>query len=123
MRRLLLLCLCLAACSRLEEVGKSPGFSPLEGSYQHHAMYSSPLPRDIPPAGPADASSLWSANRESLFGERRAQRRGDILTVVIEIDDRAKISNSSGRSRSGSDTMALPDLFGIPQRLDERLPD
>lgn len=123
MRRLLLLCLCLAACSRLEEVGKSPGFSPLEGSYQHHAMYSSPLPRDIPPAGPVDASSLWSANRESLFGERRAQRRGDILTVVIEIDDRAKISNSSGRSRSGSDTMALPDLFGIPQRLDERLPD
>lgn len=123
MRRNLVLCLCLAACARLEEVGKSPGFSPLEGSYQHHAMYSTPLPKDIPPAGPADASSLWSANREALFGERRAQRRGDILTVVIEIDDRAKISNSSGRSRSGSDAMALPDFFGIPQRLNERLPE
>ncbi|OJY33041.1 MAG: flagellar basal body L-ring protein [Rhodobacterales bacterium 65-51] len=123
MYRLILLTLCLSACSRLAEVGKSPDFSPLEGSYQHHAMYSTPLPHDIPPATPADASSLWSANRESLFGERRAARRGDILTVVIEIDDKAEMSNTSGRSRAGNDSMGIPSLFGIPERLNEKLPE
>ncbi len=123
MRRLILLALCLGACSRLDTVGKAPGFTAIEGGYQHHAMYATPLPRDLPAATPADASSLWSANRDSLFGERRAARRGDILTVVVEIDDEAEISNSSGRSRSGSDSMGVPALFGIPERLNEKLPE
>ncbi len=58
-----------------------------------------------------------------LFGDRRAGRRGDILTVVIEIDDKAEMSNSSGRKRNGSETMGVPSLFGIPERLNEELPD
>lgn len=121
--RIVWMALCLAGCSRLEEVGKAPDFSPLEGSYQHHAMYSSPFPQSADLNGPTDASSLWTASQESLLGDRRASHRGDILTVVIEIDDRAEISNSSGRSRSGSQNMAIPSLLGIPQRLDTKLPD
>lgn len=123
MRCLILACLCLTACARLDAVGKAPAFSPLEGSYQHHAMYSTPLPKDIPPSGPADTSSLWTSSRDSLFGERRAERRGDILTVVVEINDKAEISNSSDRSRAGSDAMGIPALFGIPERLDAQLPE
>ena len=40
------------------------------------------------------------------------------MTVVIEIDERAEISNASGRSRSGSQSLGVPQLFGIPQRFD-----
>ena len=123
MKRLCLGLLCLAACGRLETVGKSPDFTPIEGGIQQHAMYATPLPVDLPPETPTGASSLWAADRQSLFGERRAQRRGDILTVVIKIDDSAEISNTTGRSREGSDTMGVPSLFGIPQRLNEKLPD
>lgn len=123
MRPLIVGMLVLASCGRLEQVGKAPDFSPLEGSYQHHAMYSTSLPEDVVPEAPTDASSLWTAGRSSLFGDRRAAQRGDILTVVIEIDDKAEISNTSGRSRAGSENMGLPSLFGIPQRLDEGLPE
>ena len=122
MRKTLLL-LGLAACGRLQHIGAEPEFTPLEGSYQHHAMYSTPLPRDVTPESPTGAASLWAADRMSLFGERRAERRGDILTVVIEIDDSAEISNASGRNRAGSDSMGIPALFGIPQRLNEQLPE
>jgi flagellar L-ring protein precursor FlgH len=86
-------------------------------------MYSTPLPEDVVPETPTDASSLWTAGRSSLFGDRRAAQRGDILTVVIEIDDKAEISNSSDRSRAGSENMGMPSLFGIPQRLNESLPE
>lgn len=123
MRKSFLVFLMLAACGRLEQVGRAPEFSPLEGSYQHHAMYSTPLPEDIAAGGPGEESSLWTAGRASLFGDRRAARRGDILTVVIEIDDSAEISNSTGRSRSGSEKMKTPSLFGIPQRIDGDLPE
>jgi flagellar L-ring protein precursor FlgH len=57
------------------------------------------------------------------LGDRRASLRGDILTVVIEIDDSAEFSNTSERGRSGSEQMGVTGLFGLPQRIDERLPD
>lgn len=115
--------LCLSACGRLSQVGRSPEFSPVEGSYQHHAMYSVALPEEADQNLPAEQSSLWSASRSSLFGDRRAGHRGDILTVVIEIDDKAEISNSTARSRKGAEKMGISSLFGIPQRIDKHLPD
>ncbi|MFC0281445.1 hypothetical protein ACFOHK_01385 [Falsigemmobacter intermedius] len=40
--------------------------------------------------------------------------RGDILTVVIEIDDSAEISNATDRSRSGqSATLHDTEVFGV----------
>ena len=113
----------LAGCTNLSQVGKAPDFTPLEGSYQHHAMYSNALPETADPDAPADASSLWTASKASLLGDRRAGGRGDILTVVIEIDDKAEISNSTGRNRTGSQTMGVPSLFDIPQRIDRSLPE
>ena len=50
-------------------------------------------------------------------------QKGDILTVVIEIDEEAQISNQTQRSRSGSEGLQVPQLFGIPQRINEALPD
>jgi len=123
MKKIVLIALCLAACGRLEQVGRAPEFSPLEGSYQHHAMYSSPMPEDLGNGGPGAQSSLWDAGQASLLGDQRAARRGDILTVVIEIDDSASISNSTGRNRTGNVKSGLTEFFGIPQRLDESLPE
>jgi flagellar L-ring protein FlgH len=123
MRFALILLVCVSACGRLDQVGKSPDFSPLESSNQYHAMYSNPMPETADPDAPTDQSSLWTAGRSSLFGDRRAAARGDILTVVIEIDDGAEISNSTGRSRTGSEKMAIPSLLGISERINEVLPE
>lgn len=125
MRSLLLLfCLALAVtgCKRLEQVGKAPPLTPVEISSEHHAMSTSALPVSTPPKSSATRASTWSRGRQSLLGDRRAQQSGDILTVVIEIDDRAELSNSSNRSRNGSETMAVPSLLGIPQIVNKALP-
>ncbi len=122
MRLVLSLCLLLAACGDLNRVGRAPEFSPTQNSYEHSAMYSN-LPMDAEDGGAGEQSSLWTAQRSSLLGDHRAQLRGDILTVVVEIDDKAQFSDTTGRSRSGSENMGVPSLFGIPQRLNENLPD
>ena len=114
--------LLLGACAKLGQVGKAPDFSPLEGSDQQYAIYSRALPLSTEGTGPGEASSLWSADTGSLFGDRRAAERGDILTVVIEINDKAEFTNQTDRSRTGAQTMGIPSLFGIPQRLDAQLP-
>lgn len=123
MRCAMVAVLAVTGCGKLQQVGRAPEFTGLEGSDQHYAMYATEMPEDVPPATAGDGSSLWTGGTQSLFGDRRAARRGDILTVVIEIDDSASISNSTGRSRSGQQKSGLPEFLGIPQRIDENLPD
>jgi flagellar L-ring protein precursor FlgH len=115
--------LIIAGCSRAEHIGKAPSFSSGLGGSEHMAMMSPglPLTRDV--VQPVQRASLWTGDRQSLLGDRRAMQRGDILTVVIEIDERAEISNTSARSRDGSESLGIPSLLGIPQRLDRRLPE
>jgi len=110
-----------AACGRLAEVGRAPDLqSPVNGN-EVYAMNVAELPATRAFDTRAEAS-LWRAGQQSLLGDRRAGGRGDILTVVIEIDDSATISNATERGRSGSESMALPQFLGLPQRLDAELP-
>lgn len=61
----------------------------------------------------AAPSSLWRAGSRSFFNDQRASRIGDILTVLIEIDDKAEVSNTSNRTRSGSTSAGVTNFFGL----------
>jgi flagellar L-ring protein FlgH len=121
--RFLLLLALLPACQPLSTVGRAPDFAPLEPRREHQALYAVPLPvqaeRPVPTAG----ASLWSAGQRSLLGDRRASQPGDILTVTIEINDSAQMTNSTQRGRTGSQGMGVPHLFGLPQVADRYLPE
>lgn len=106
----------------MDHLGVAPEFTSSRDGEEYHAMVTRPLPVSLQPETPVDTASLWSGSRGSLLGDRRALQQGDILTVVIEINDKAEISNSTARSRNGSESLALPEFFGIPQRIDESLP-
>lgn len=112
----------LTGCGRIDHLGKPPTFSPSAEGEEHVAMLWPGLPAYVQPQRNIDQASLWSGGRSSLLGDRRAVQKGDILTVVIEIDEKAEISNDTARSRSGSENLEIPDLLGLPQRLDLQLP-
>ncbi|CAD0186568.1 Basal body L-ring protein [Ruegeria sp. THAF57] len=113
----------LSACGRVDHLGKPPSFTPNEDSPEHVAMLWPGLPLHTQPQRAVDQSSLWSGGQQSLLGDQRAIKKGDILTVVIELDEKAEISNDTNRSRSGSERLEVPGLFGLPQRASEHLPD
>ena len=121
----LLLCLLLAlgACGRVANIGQAPALTSPRETEEFMAMTNPPLDLPVVSGRPEAAASLWAGGSSSLICDRRASVRGDILTVVIEIDDRAEISNSSGRSRSASDDVSIPQMVGLPQRLASRLPE
>ncbi|HBS49934.1 MAG TPA: flagellar basal body L-ring protein [Rhodobacteraceae bacterium] len=112
----------LSGCG-LGHLGKPPEFSESAETPEHVAMLWPGLPMHTTSARRVDEASLWSGEQMSLLGDRRAMRKGDILTVVVEIDEEAEISNNTSRSRTGSESLAVPQLFGLPQRVDERLPE
>ncbi len=113
----------ISACGDLSRVGKVPEFTPIDGTLEQRAMVMPERPEVIERRSPTVSASLWNGGRQSLLGDRRASQRGDILTVVIEIDEGAEISNSTSRQRTGSESLGIPSLLGIPQRLDRFLPD
>ena len=116
MRWTLLGLLLVTGCGDLNRVGRAPEFSPMQASYEQDSMYTT-LPRAADDRGPTDHSSLWTSQRSSLLGDHRARLRGDILTVVVEINDQAQFSDTTGRTRKGTETLGAPSLFGIPERL------
>ena len=113
----------LSSCDRFRHIGQAPSFSSQAKSVERQAMIYSGLPVTTVDTSDYRKASLWSSDQNALFGDRRAFTTGDILTVFIEIDDRAEISNSTSRERSSSEYLAIPQLFGLPQRIQESLPD
>lgn len=123
---LLTLAMLAGACSRLENVGRAPEFTP-PGTAEHPAPPVAPqriaiaTPPPEPAMAPYAVASLWRSGPDSLFGDRRARTLGDILTVVIEIDDKAEISNATERNRASGEDMSIDALFGIPALVDGAL--
>lgn len=113
----------LVGCGRLSDVGRAPALTPIDGNAEQRAMSVTALPDRLDPGLQTAAASLWSHEPSALLSDRRAAVRGDILTVVIEIDESAEIENSSDRARRAEQELGIPQLFGIPQRANERLPD
>ena len=115
----------VSCCTRMENVGKLPVLTPVDQTREHSAMQISPKRPPIDtlanaPRAPGGAS-LRSRGRNSLHGDRRASRVGDILTVSIEIDDRAELSNNSERGRDGAENLNIPNLLGLPDQISRRL--
>ena len=70
----------------------------------------------------ATAGSLWRSGPETLFGERRAKDVGDLMTVLIEIDEKAELANKTNDSRTTDLSLGVPGLFGLESVLTDVLP-
>ncbi len=60
----------------------------------------------------SNPNSLWQSNSATFFGDPRAAEIGDILTVAINITDRAQISNQTARARTSAEDSDLTNFFG-----------
>ena len=119
--------LILSACNgQLDHVGRPP---PMTAPGNAQPVIEPPDPQRValapPPAPPSTVErtgSLWQSGPKSLFGDRRARNVGDIVTVLIEIEDEAAITNSTSRSRTGSDNVAVGAAYGLTSLADKLLP-
>ncbi|MFN3538175.1 MAG: flagellar basal body L-ring protein FlgH, partial [Brevundimonas sp.] len=66
-----------------------------------------------PEARPASANAIWRTGSRTFFGDQRARNVGDILTVAIDIRDRAQTQNSTQRSRSNEINSGVSNFFGL----------
>lgn len=77
--------------------------------------------RDAESLRESSASSLWNQDPESFFGNRRARDVGDILTVLVAINDEAQLLNDTLRNRTSELQIAAPAAAGLPQFLTQNV--
>ena len=117
------LALALSACGTVHDALHGPTLAPMgypaalvgtdqqvQSIYHHEGpTYGSP-------------NSLWRTGARTFFNDQRAGKVGDILTVLITIDDSAQVSNATTRERKVGTNLGVPHFFGLESSLGKILP-
>jgi flagellar L-ring protein FlgH len=118
--------LSLAGCNvldRISEIGQAPALAPIENPAQRSGFNSVSMPMPAVSSKPRQANSLWQTGSRAFFRDQRASRVGDILTVVIAINDKADLSNETKRSRTNAENSKLGGFLGYESEISKILPD
>ena len=115
---------CLSGCASgaFKEIGQEPALSPVGSGLDQRRR---PRPQATTPTRqpPVKRFSLWNDRQSRLFTDPRALSPGDILTVRIKINDRAKFKNESERSRTADRSLGGDLAFdwdGVGDRRQRR---
>jgi flagellar L-ring protein precursor FlgH len=122
----LLAAIALSGCGNLErlsEVGRGPSMAPIADPTRdpNWRPVSMPMPGMQPP--PVEANSLWRAGSRTFLRDQRAAQVGDLVTVLVSIEDKAQLQNSTERDRNGTDSLGIPSLLGLPSSFARILPN
>jgi flagellar L-ring protein precursor FlgH len=114
----------LAACGSVSNAIKTPQLSAIAQPAQiPKAEASAGLTMaSTDTARPTSANSLWRNGARAFFHDQRASHVGDILTVSININDSAQISNETKANRQASANLGLTNFFGLETTLGRLLP-
>lgn len=118
----------LSACNaaqRLSELGSAPALSPVDNPTLRadYKPVTFPQPAPEPEVSAKTANSLWKPGGRSFFKDQRAGKVGDILTVVIDVSDKAEIKNETKRSRTTAEDDDITSLMGFETKFNKILPD
>ena len=70
------------------------------------------MPMPTPQPASYSPNSLWRNGSRAFFKDQRAHQVGDILTVKVNITDKATIANETQRSRENKEDSGVDNLFG-----------
>ena len=119
----LLLTACAGISERVAGIGKPPAMSRIENPYNQPGYRPVALPMPPQEISSPNPNSLWQAGRQTFFKDQRAHQVGDILTIMVDIQDEADMKNKTERTRTGSESVGVPSLLGLETKLGKILPD
>ena len=140
---LVLLCFIVAGCDlmsdKLEEVGRIPSlskvniyeepFHPIDEQIQLNAQLKNlgyengyqkdNLTHNNMRHNSGSANSIWKGGTSSFF---KTYAVGDILSVIVQISDQAKLDNSTQKTRNSGTSIKAPSILGLESIVNKILP-
>jgi len=105
----------LVGCStfdRLANLGEQPPLSAIENPTTQAGYKPVHMPMPTPQPASYSPNSLWRNGSRAFFKDQRAHQVGDILTVIVNLNDKAVIANETQRSRENKEDSGIDALFG-----------
>ena len=118
--------LMLPACGKLQqlaELGRPPSLSPTSDPTKDPNWRPVSMPMPARQEAPNEANALWRPGSRAFFKDQRAAQVGDIVTVLVSMNDTAQMKNVTSTDRTGSESAGIPELFGLQTRLPKTILD
>ena len=122
---LLLLPVALAACGnveRLSRVGRAPDMAPITDVTANPDGRPVVMPTPAAQEPPLAMNSLWRPGSRTFLRDQRAGQVGDLVTVLVSIQDEAQLQNRTERTRSNEESFGLPRILGLESSYARLLP-
>ena len=101
-----------SAVDRLSQIGEQPKLAAIENPTAQPGYKPVQMPMPKPEVASYNANSLWRNGSRAFFKDQRAARIGDLLTVTVNITDKANIANETQRSRTNKEDSGITDFIG-----------
>ncbi|PYF00157.1 flagellar L-ring protein precursor FlgH [Rhodopseudomonas faecalis] len=101
-----------SSIDRLSQIGEQPKLAAIENPTAQPGYKPVSMPMPSPQPASYNPNSLWRNGSRAFFRDQRAHQVGDILTVTVNITDKANIANQTQRSRNNSEDSGVTDFIG-----------
>jgi flagellar L-ring protein precursor FlgH len=96
----------------LSQIGEQPKLSAIDNPTTQPGYKPVQMPMPKPEVASYNPNSLWRSGSRAFFKDQRAHQVGDILTVAVNITDKANIENDTQRSRTNKEDSGITDFIG-----------
>jgi flagellar L-ring protein precursor FlgH len=101
-----------SSIDRLKNIGEQPALTSIENPTAQPGYKPVQMPMPKPQPASYSPNSLWRNGSRAFFKDQRAAQVGDILTVTVNITDKAAIANETQRSRENKEDSGITDFAG-----------
>lgn len=108
---------------RMSQVGDAPKLTAVQNPTAQPNYQPITMLMPAPVVAQRQPSSLWRPGARDFLKDQRASDVGDIVTVVINLNEQAKIANETTRGRSQSENAAVDNFLGYESKLNKFFPD
>src|SRR5882672_5364702 len=101
-----------SSIDRLTQIGEQPKLASIDNPTTQPGYKPVQMPMPKPEVASYSPNSLWRSGSRAFFKDQRAARVGDLLTVTVNITDKAAIANETQRSRTNSEDSGVTNFLG-----------
>src|SRR6201990_691156 len=101
-----------SSIDRLSQIGEKPKLTEIDNPTTQPGCKPVQMPMPKPEVASYNPNSLWRNGSRAFFKDQRATHVGDLLTVTVNITDKANLSNETQRSRTNSEDSGITDFIG-----------